>query len=435
MIVLDEMSRRFATIAFVALFMGLPLLLVAGIAEDRQQYYQEATEAVSRSWGPAPVLSGPVVVVPETSVQSAPAEPGGVAKFPSERQRVFLLDQLKMKISITHQYRQRAIYDVPVFTALIKIEGQLPVIEHTRFEDGKRTLHLDRAQLLIGINHPQAIALAEPVVVGNERFDLSPFNQIAGIGRGVKIPLPSLGGKADRSFATSIELRGSKSFAFTPFSRQSHVEMISTWPHPSFRGRYLPIRHEISDSGFSAEWSVGELALGVSSSWLVNESTPPIQSFAAGVGLYEPVNDYSQIDRALKYGLLFISLTFIGFICFEISARLKIHPVQYSVVGVALTLFFMSLLSLSEHLPFAAAYMIATLVIVTMVCVYVRAITRSLSLTMIQSFILLTLYGTLFVLLRLESFSLLVGTAVLLAALSALMVVTRRLAEASPNYS
>jgi inner membrane protein len=186
--------------------------------------------------------------------------------------------------------------------------------------------------------------------------------------------------------------------------------MRADWPHPSFQGRFLPARHEITAEGFSAHWKVSRLAARAGELIVV--------------ALVEPVGLYQQLERASKYGFLFIGLTFAAFLLFELLRRLAIHPVQYALVGLALAMFFLLLTALSEHLDFAAAYGIATAACVGVVTAYLTCISARAAGAFGTA--LAALYGLLYALLRAEDYALLGGAIVLFTLLAAVMIGTRR---------
>jgi inner membrane protein len=207
------------------------------------------------------------------------------------------------------------------------------------------------------------------------------------------------------------------------------MTVSSTWSHPSFQGQFLPDQYEIRDDGFDADWLVHELARNLPSSWIVGATRTNLGATQARVSLHDPVSQYHVFERGIKYGVLFVALTFLTFICFELTTPIRFHYVQYGVVGAGLILFYLTLLSLSEHMSFLLAYMLATGVLTGLISWYVHSMVHVRSLTITVTMIVLSLYAVLFTLLQLEAFSLLAGTSVLLIGLAALMYVTRGLSE------
>ena len=200
--------------------------------------------------------------------------------------------------------------------------------------------------------------------------------------------------------------------------------MRADWPHPSFQGRYLPARHEIDASGFKASWKVSRFAAagaeGASCAFPCSRMKEAI-----AVSFIEPVGLYQSLERASKYGFLFLGLTFAAFMLLELLRRLAIHPVQYTLVGLALAMFFLLLVALSEHIDFGAAYAVATGACVGVISIYLMRVLGNAALGLAFGAALTALYGMLYALLKAEDYSLLGGSLLLFALLAALMVATR----------
>ncbi|MGE0623705.1 MAG: cell envelope integrity protein CreD [Pseudomonadales bacterium] len=418
-------TLRFGLIGVIALAMLIPLAMVGGVTDERQAYFDGALADVARAWGGVQTLAGPFLVIPERHTLKVQQDDGRIVEKAVVRERVYLPATLSVTLDVRHQTRQRAIYDVPVYTAQARFSGSFPAVGAAGTEG--RPL-LEEARLVVGISHTQAISSASSMSWGDERSEFRAGTGLVWIDSGIQAKAP-FAAAGTSTFGFELALKGSQALAFTPVGGSTDVEVTSSWPHPSFDGNYLPERYEIDADGFSAEWQVHELARNLPDSFLVDAAGPELGSSSASIRLFQPVTEYRIVDRAIKYGLLFVSLTFLGFVCFELTLGLRFHPVQYGVVGIALVLFYLALLSLSEHLAFGIAYALATGALCMLVGAYVWGMTRSARVTGWLVGIVLGLYGTLYVLLQLEAFALLVGTAVLFVGLGALMFSTRLLAE------
>ena len=218
-------------------------------------------------------------------------------------------------------------------------------------------------------------------------------------------------------------LRGTESLAIAPLADDNRVVLDSPWPHPQFNGGFLPRTHRIDARGFHAEWDVSSLASGAQAQYRAGGDK---RVDAIGLSLVEPVNLYSKVDRATKYGLLFVLLTFIGFFMLETIKQLPIHPVQYALVGLALAIFFLLLLSLSEHIAFGLAYLAAAAACVGLIGFYLGHVLRSRLRGVGFAATLGLLYAALYGLLVSEDNALVLGAGLLFAILAALMVATRK---------
>jgi inner membrane protein len=225
------------------------------------------------------------------------------------------------------------------------------------------------------------------------------------------VPLPDTKpGTYEFSFA--LEVAGSEAFSILPLGADTSVAMRADWPHPSFLGRFLPARHEIDASGFTASWRVSRFAATGSEQLSV--------SFIETAGLYQ------RLERSAKYAFLFIGLTFAAFYLFELVRRLVIHPIQYGLVGLALAMFFLLLTALSEHIEFVYAYAAAALACTSLISGYLLYVLKSTKAAMAFGAALSAVYGILYLLLQAEDYSLLGGTLFLFALLAVVMLGTRR---------
>jgi inner membrane protein len=227
------------------------------------------------------------------------------------------------------------------------------------------------------------------------------------------------------AFEAKLPLKGLQRIDFVPTGRESVVVLKSTWPHPSFYGRYLP-RHETGENGFSAEWRTSYFATNLNQLYAqCGRACAAFDAVAHGVELFRPVDVYQQLERSTKYGFLFIGLTFLVFFLFEVLRRLPIHPVQYGLVGFALATFFLLLLSLAEHIAFGLAYAVASLASIALIAVYVSSVLRSLVRGAVLGAMLTGLYAMLYLLLQSEDQALLFGSVGIFAVLATVMLATR----------
>jgi inner membrane protein len=231
-------------------------------------------------------------------------------------------------------------------------------------------------------------------------------------------------------FAIDLRLNGSESVSFLPLGGETVVELSSPWRAPSFSGAFLPESRTITASGFGARWNVSSLARGYPQRWRENITEENMNTMlwpsAFRVGLFAPVGGYQQTERSIKYGALFIILTFVTFFLYELLSPVTLHPVQYFLVGGALCLFYLLLLSISEQASFGLAYAIASVATVGLISAYATALLRSRLRVLGLAGVLAFLYGYLYVLLQLEDWALLMGSIGLFAILALIMYTTRR---------
>ena len=226
--------------------------------------------------------------------------------------------------------------------------------------------------------------------------------------------------------ALNVELAGTARIGWVPLADENSVSLTSSWPHPSFGGDFLPRTRRVSDQGFEATWSVPSLSTQAQQQFAQHgESRVSPDSFS--VALDDPVDVYRLTERATKYALMFIVLTFAAFFVLEMVKRWRIHPMQYLMIGAALVLFFLLLLSLSEHLDFARAYGLASAACIGLLTHYLRHVLRGWRPALGMSAMLVALYGVLYGILISEDNALMMGSLLLFGVLAAIMVVTRKL--------
>lgn len=455
----DRISLRFLVVAALALALLVPLMLVGGVAWERQSYFQEVVADLAQSYGQAQTIVGPILVIP-TVDRIVEEDASGLTRVRNiASTHLVLPDTANVSIDIAHQYRSRAIYDVPVYMAQLQLEGRLADIDVAAIESQHEQVQWEKAFLAIGISDTRAISSSSPFSLGEQQADLSPGAGVEWLEGGVRVPLSQLAGPmpdeaqaptalaggwqlqptdnrlaySGAAYSVALTLAGTQRFATVPLADQTEIEMTASWPHPKFEGNFLPLAHEVRNDGFTARWAVSALARGVPQSFARRSENVGFAHQSAAVTLHEPVTQYTSVDRGVKYGVLFVALTFLAVLCFELLTGARLHLVQYGVVGLALVLFYLVLLSLSEHLRFLHAYLLASGVIVCMLGSYARSITGSPGLGVAFAALQVVLYWVLYVLLKLEDYALLTGTTVLVVGLAALMFVTRGLNRSSAS--
>ncbi|MGH8673707.1 MAG: cell envelope integrity protein CreD, partial [Burkholderiales bacterium] len=341
------------------------------------------------------------------------------------------VESVHWSIEVATSEKARGIYKARLYSARIQVRGRIVVPE--RFGLGETTgkIHWGTPRFVLGVSDPRGIRSVALLSIGDERLDFLPGAGDAALTAGVHAALENLRADKPRTldYAFSLELAGAEALALVPLARDNTVVMRADWPHPSFQGVFLPARHELSPEGFAAHWQVSRYAAQGGERLAACERAKPCAALTAqeiGVSFIEPVGVYHRLERASKYGFLFIGLTFAAFMLFELFRRLAIHPVQYTLVGLALAMFFLLLTALSEHIAFGLAYAAATLACVGLVASYVAYVLRSAVTGLAFGVALGSLYGVLYMLLRAEDYALLAGSILLFALLAALMIATRR---------
>lgn len=433
----NTLSHRIVAIALIALGMTIPLGMVKGVISERHYYYDSVISEISSLWGAQQTISGPILVVPfiekyetEEQVKNAAGEvKTKLNKRFIRRHAVLLPNDLNIDLDLAEQYRKRGIYNSLVYSSEIKIEA---IFDDTNIAGLSN--HIDRilwqeSELVVGLSDTKAIDKIQTISLNGEALRVTP-----GVGSTQIIPSgfsARVSAKLDEQrplhFALNLKVNGSHGIRFVPLGEITRAHIESSWPHPKFAGQILPDSHKIDTQGFKARWEIPHLSRNYPQSWVAEHQELNLLAVVAGVDLFEPVFIYSKITRAVKYGLLFIILTFITFFIFEVSTNSKLHLVQYGLVGFALALFYLLLLSLSEHIAFFKAYLASALSCISMISAYVGFALKSTARGLLLFAILSLLFTLIYTLLRLQDLALLVGTLMLFITLGVLMFITRGL--------
>jgi len=434
-----------ANVALKALIVGVvagafivPLAMIWGVVRDRSRYRDTVVTEVARSTAQSQTLVGPLVVVRYREL--LPAAGRGEAEQVREGLDILLPDSLRIRSSARVEMRQRGIYRVPVFRAATGFTAAFTL--PPRFGmDQRRLVEEPRAEVVFGVSDPRGIRAIPQVKVDGAILEARPGAGLGWLRNGFSVTLPP--GAAGRRVALdgTLELLGTDRLLFLPVGAATDVEVSSDWPHPSFVGAFLPDERSVSARGFRANWKLSRFATGVDDAMArvrdnmsrgVPMPTDAVGGTSAfpntdlGVRFVQPVDVYVQSERAVKYGFLFVFLTFVTFFLFEVLRRMAVHPIQYALCGAAVALFFLLLVSLSEHLPFAASYLIAAGACVGLATFYVGHVLGSVARGAVFCGLLGTLYGFLYVILQSEDYALLLGALLLFVALAVVIIITRR---------
>ncbi|HEX5094352.1 MAG TPA: cell envelope integrity protein CreD [Burkholderiales bacterium] len=410
-----------AVIAALAVLLLIPVGMIQGLIAERQARSLEAVRGIAEGWGKRQTVGGPFLVVPykrtRTSVVREVVD-GRERERRTEQTSAETLclpaETVDWAIDARVSEKARGIYHARLYVATAVVRGRFRLPADFGLPATRDRIDWGTPRLVLDIADPGGIRGVSPLSANGETHEFRAGDRAGEGGVHALLPLqPARTQTLDFSF--SLELAGSEALAIAPRGSDTSVTMRADWPHPSFLGRFLPVRHEIGAEGFTATWKVSQYA------------APGVGSpEALAVSFIEPAGLYQRLERASKYGFLFIGLTFAAFLLIELLRRLALHPIQYALVGLALAIFFLLLTALSEHVAFGLAYAVAALACVGLIAGYLVHILRSARLGLAFGAALGALYAMLYVLLQAEDYSLLGGSLLLFALLAAVMAATRR---------
>ena len=448
-------------VALIGAVLTIPLLLIYAVVYDRQDQSQTAQAAINAGWGGPQVVAGPVVVVPFRTTQTQNEEIGGKAVTRTvEVEKLLYISPVENTVSTTidPQERSKSIYRSVLYEAKVSGKASFALPDDLpRFGVTRERLLWDRAQLRMGVSDARGLTTGGTLSANGKALALQPGKGSAATGGAGFFAFLPWNGEGTLTIDYGFGVRGSRSLSLVPRGGKSSWNVSSSWQSPSFSGDFLPDIRTISDKGFTANYAVDKLALGQAPVMMEDPGPPVIDnrdgrvtsidiretlandpasggameivggsSRALSIDLVEPVNLYSKVERAVKYGFLFIGFTFLAFLLFDIVGGARVASAEYLLTGAGLILFFVLLLAFAEVIGFTPAYLLASAAIIGLLASYSAAVLKSWVRGRFIGALLVGLYALLFVLLNLEAWSLLIGSVLLFAALAGVMYATRK---------
>ncbi len=413
---------RLLGLGLLVLLLQVPIGMVEGVILERRQTRNEAIHEVTQKWGGRQQVAGPRLVVPFRTAPTASTEGSAWSRRRFTGVAHFLPEQLEISGGVETEMRRRGIFEVPVYRADLTLAGHFSEPDFSDWGAGPVEPAWEDAYLLLELCEPRALQNPLRVDWNQETLDFEPDGENA-----IRVPLGALARADERRFRIPLALRGSDALSFTPVGRDTRVELHADWPSPSFQGVWLPVSHDVTREGFRARWQVPSFGRGFPQRFLASEGVAKsLATTTAGVTLLTPVDPYRMAQRSVKYAKLFLALTFASLWLFECLAGVRIHAIQYLLVGAAMCLFYLLELSLAEHVGFGASYALASAGVVALVASYCASVLGRTGRAASIGAVLVALYGYLYVLLTNEDYALLSGSLALFAALALVMFLTRR---------
>ncbi len=423
-----SVDSRFFAICFLALLFYIPLGMIDSVTDSRMNNLRYAIEDVSDVWGDsekiaAPIISIPVRTVTEESVYDSRLERYEKKSVVSSTTYAFLPEDLNIRAELIPEMRHKGIYNVLVYTARLHISGSFGNFDFpfSKKEGQTHEILWNEAYLNIGVGASQIRGEMEILFDGHGLSPV-PGTRLEHI-EGISAPLRLGAAPKERRFSISLQLNGRETISFAPLGKKNAFEVVSAWPDPSFSGVFRPWSPEISENGFKADWKIPYIARNYPQVFADGNSgiLSEIQKKTAQIGLYEAAPLYRNVQRLSNYGIMFVALTFVMMFLFERGLKQNLHYAQYTVIGLSLCLFFLTLLSLSEYICFGISYVIASLVVISMISLYLYGVLKNKAAAAFAGFILAVIYGILYLMFSESDYALLIGTAVLLTTMGLVM--------------
>jgi len=438
----SPLMKKITFLIVLLITLLIPLIFVGELVERREKLFKETVKEIGNEWGKSQKIIAPVISLSykdsSLSKDDRIKNEKNVVVQPVERRIAILPEELNVTVELKDELKHRGIYNATVYTANMKLTGYFSTKD---FPDKNDMI----GYLSIGLSDTKALVKVNKFKLGNVEKDLEVISGTManplftnGISGNIGPEYDGMMKEDKIPFEIDIDFRGSRKIYILPLGKKNHFDMKSNWKSPSFSG-VLPVERNIDGNGFTAKWEVSNLIRNYPQVLDIDKDVyydfkdsysdgdyDGEESTIVKVLLYNSVTDYTQIYRACRYGILFILMSLVIVYIFEIVSKKVAHYVQYIVVGFSLVMFYLLLLSLSEHLGFEMAYLLASLAIVIPNSLYVASMTDNKKFGIGMFIFLSGIYAILFSILRMEQYALLAGTLLILAMLYVVMYLTKK---------
>ena len=419
-------ALKLVLIAALVLLFLIPISLIKNLVRERKVYQREAISSIVQPLGGESQFEGVCIAVPY-KVHTEHYEVNGAKRIETQtRYIIFAPAVYNLAVSVNPYYLTRGIFKVPVFNGKMEVQAEFSPRDYSYFDIFPEDVLEEEALLILGLSNTKNLTSQPKFFVNGEELSISPisYTAVSPFTTSVFYRLPLEKENNALSLSGTVGFQGGEGIKITPIAADNAIKMTSPWTSPSFSGGWLPSERTLSPQGFKAFWSIAGLSTVWPRSWRAeNKFTPE----SVSVSFIIPVDAYKKTERSVKYALLFLLIPFIALLVSEVFSGIKIHPVQYCLIGFADIIFYLLLLSVSEHLSFNITYAICALSVSLLTFFYAAAIFKSvkqgLLLSAVQFISYIFLYGTL----QAEDYALLIGSIGLFAVLSFLMFITRKI--------
>jgi len=422
-----NLTIRAFMVFILILILMIPMAFISELVRERRYRQAEVKEEVSSKWAENQRLTGPILIIPYKGDPVKDKE-GKIVDY--ETDNLYILpEELNITGVITPHTRHRSIFDVTVYQSELNISGNFDSLDIKKLQIPTENLYLRDAQLYFGLDDFRGLEEQLTIKWGRDILEftagtLNPAFVDNGLYAPVAVSIEDINRRTD--FSMNIKIKGSEELFFTPIGKTNRTSISSTWANPSFVGNFIPNNPaDITPEGFKADWNILYLNRNYPQVW--KDKRYDIRESQYGVCLLQSVDSYAKTFRAQKYAILFIALTFALYFFIEILQKRKVHPVQYVLVGIALCVFYVLLLSISEYLSFNTAYIIAALATILLITLYTKSAFVKWSVAMLFGAVLSILYLFIFVLIQLEDKALLFGSIGLFTVLAIAMYYSRKI--------
>jgi inner membrane protein len=436
---------KIAVLIILIFILLIPVSMVRSLISERSHRSNEAEREIMEAWGSQFKLYGPIVRIPvieRTEVRTKTEKEGEKIEIITQNFTLWITpNDVDINADFSAQKKRRGIFSVALFSGNLSLSGSFN-LERVKSElKQNQTMNLDQAEIIIGLASQKGIRRVIKADWNGGELSFKPgnrgFNLNFSGNNGVNALSPFKANGAN-TFDIQFAVQGGKSLRALPIGETTRVRVKTDWPSPSFQGGFLPVSYTLSESGFDAEWEISYLSRSIPLYWLSNtgvnnEGSRDWADEYFGVDFFKPLDHYALNTRAVKYAVLFLIIPFLTLFFLEVFSQKSIHPIQYLLSGLANVIFYLLLLSISEHISFSLSYLIAAAALTCMMTLYARSLLETWTRSAYMGLVMALLYLIMYLTLNAEDWALLIGSIAAFVITGVVMFLTRKLDWSSLN--
>ena len=430
---------RMLMMGFLILILMIPLKYIKSLITERSERQESVISEINDKWGKEVLLYGPILKIPYKTYIKTTHNKGKKNEYITAEEFVkhayFFPQKLNANTTVNPEKKHRGIYKTAVYKTQMNIEGSFTKPDFSSIDIKDEDVIWDKAKIIIKTSNLKGINDEVKIKINKNEYSFIPKYESNDNKYSSKMVLHMLESnfiskndipkKTISSFKLNISVNGSESIKIIPIGKETTLNIKSNWTNKSFIGNFLPFEKGETTTSFDAKWKVLQINRPFSQQFF--NKLPNLNEFAFGVNFMIPVDQYQQSERTAKYGYLVIFLTFLIFFLIQNLSKIDIHPFQYLMIGLALTMFYTLLISISEHSNFLKAYLIASISVISLITLYSKSILKNIKFPLLILISLVSLYTFIYVIIQLENYALLVGSIGLFIILGSVMYASRKI--------
>jgi inner membrane protein len=436
---------KIAVLIILVLILLIPVSMVRSLISERSYRSNTAEKEIMEAWGSQFKLYGPIVRIPvveRTEVRTKTEKEGEKIEIITTNYTLWVTpNNVDINADFSAQKKRRGIFSVALFSGNLSLSGDFN-LERAKAElKQNQTMNLEQAEIIIGLASQKGIRRVIKADWNGSELSFKPGNRSFTLGfsgnNGVNALSP-FKANGSNTFDIQFAVQGGKSLRALPIGETTRVRVKTDWPSPSFQGGFLPVSYTLSENGFDAEWEISYLSRSIPLYWISNagvnnEGSMDWANEYFGVDFFKPLDHYALNTRAVKYAVLFLIIPFLTLFFLEVFSQKAIHPIQYLLSGLANVIFYLLLLSISEHISFSLSYLIAAAALTCMMTLYARSLLETWTRSAYMGLVMALLYLIMYLTLNAEDWALLIGSIAAFVITGVVMFLTRRLDWSSLN--